>query len=130
MFVSNALSIQPEKIYEIFGNLKGIVEEFKDIFKCKNDLTIIKISKVYDYYLKLIFKNAKKDLEKKVKTIKDGNKNLTKNKYDLDDKIVKKMDDLFSKKDFNITKDALKKATRLFITIVFYREKDKEIKIK
>ena len=40
------------------------------------------------------------------------------------------MDDLFSKKDFNITKDALKKATRLFITIVFYREKDKEIKIK
>ena len=124
------MSIQPEKIYEIFGNLKGIVEEFKDIFKCKNDLTIIKISKVYDYYLKLIFKNAKKDLEKKVKTIKDGSENLTKNKYDLDDKIVKKMDDLFSKKDFNITKDALKKAIRLFITIIFYREKDKEIKIK
>ena len=92
------MSIQPEKIYEIFGNLKGIVEEFKDIFKCKNDLTIIKISKVYDYYLKLIFKNAKKDLEKKVKTIKDGNKNLTKNKYDLDDKIVKKLDDFFQKK--------------------------------
>ena len=38
------------KIYEIFGNLKGITEEFKDIFKCKNDLTIIKISKIYDYY--------------------------------------------------------------------------------
>ena len=107
------------KIYEIFGNLKGITEEFKDIFKCKNDLTIIKISKIYDYYLKLVFKYVKKDLEKKVKTIKDGNKNLTKNKYDLDDKIVKKMDDLFSKKDFNITKDALKKAIRLFITIIF-----------
>ena len=29
------------------------------------------------------------------------------------------MDDLFSKKDFNITKDALKKAIRLFITIIF-----------
>ena len=107
------------KIYEIFGNLKGIAEEFKDIFKGKNGLTIIKISKIYDYYLKLVFKYVKKDLEKKVKTIKDGNKNLTKNKYDLDDKIVKKMDDLFSKKDFNITKDALKKAIRLFITIIF-----------
>jgi hypothetical protein len=78
----------------------------------------------------LIFKYVKKDLEKKVKTIKDGNKNLTKNKYNLDDKTVKKMDDLYSKKDFNTTKDALKKAIRLFITIIFYREKDKEIKIK
>ena len=78
------------KIYEIFGNLKGIAEEFKDIFKGKNGLTIIKISKIYDYYLKLVFKYVKKDLEKKVKTIKDGNKNLTKNKYDLDDKTVKK----------------------------------------
>ena len=47
------------KIYEIFGNLKGILEEFKDIFKGKNDLTIIKISKINDYYLKLIFKYAK-----------------------------------------------------------------------
>ena len=47
------------KIYEIFSNLKGILEEFKDIFKGKNDLTIIKISKINDYYLKLIFKYAK-----------------------------------------------------------------------
>ena len=47
------------KIHEIFGNLKGILEEFKDIFKGKNDLTIIKISKINDYYLKLIFKYAK-----------------------------------------------------------------------
>ena len=122
------------KIYEIFDKLKGIAEEFKDIFKGKNDLTVIKISKIYDYYLKLIFKYAKKDLEKyqekKVKTIKEGNKNPTKNKYDLDDKIIKKLDDLFSKKDLTITKDALKEAIRLFITIVLYREKDKEIKIK
>ena len=128
--MSNILSIRPEKIYEIFGNLKGIVEKFKDVFKCKNDLTVMKISKVYDYYFKLIFKYAEKDLEKKVKTMKDGDKNLTKNGCDLDGEIVKKTDDLFSKKDFNITKDALKKATRLFITIIFYREKDKEIKIK
>ena len=122
------------KIYEILDKLKGIAEEFKDIFKGKNDLTVIKISKIYDYYLKLIFKYAKKDLEKfqekKVKAIKEGNKNQTKNKYDLDDKIVKKLDDLFSKKDLTITKDALKEAIRLFITIVLYREKDKEIKIK
>ena len=40
------------------------------------------------------------------------------------------MDDLFSKKDFNTTKDALKKAIRLFTTIIFYREKNKEIIIK
>ena len=47
------------KIYEIFGDLKGILEEFKDTFKGKNDSTTIKISKINDYYLKLIFKYAK-----------------------------------------------------------------------
>jgi hypothetical protein len=52
------------KVFEIVENLKSIPEDFKNIFKNKNDLTVNKITNIFDYYLMLIFKYVKKDIEK------------------------------------------------------------------
>ena len=58
---------------------------------------------------------------------KDEEKNPINN---LDDKTIKKLDDLFKKEDNIITKESLRIAIRLFISIILYREKDKVNKIQ
>jgi len=132
------------KIYDVLLNLKGISNDFINIFKNKNDLIVKKVSKIYDYYLKLIFKYVKKEIEKyqdkkeieeekeeknnKEKTNKD--KKDEKPKFNLDDKTIKKLNDYFSNEDLTITKEYLLEALRLFMTIILYREEDKENKIK
>ena len=134
------------KIYDVLLNLKGISNDFIIIFKNKNDLIVKKVSKIYDYYLKLIFKYVKKEIEKyqDKKEIEEEKKNEEKNtkektnkdkkdakpKFNLDDKTIKKLNDYFSKEDLTITKEYLLEALRLLMTIILYREEDKENKIK
>ena len=134
-------------IYEVLSNLKGISNDFINTFKNKNYLIVKKVSKLYDYYLKLIFKYVKKDIEQyqekkeieeskeieeknKIKEKVDKEKKDEKPYFNLEDKTIKKINDYFSKEDLIITKEALLEALKLFMTIILYREKDKENKIK
>ena len=105
------------------------------MFKKKNDLTVNKISNIYDFYLKLIFKYVKEDIAQYQEKIpdndnKDGKNGKQQNQKYFNEKIIQKLDEIFNKKDLIITKNLLATALRLFISIVLYREKDKENKIK
>jgi len=48
----------------------------------------------------------------------------------LDEKIINQLNEYFKKKDIIIGKEELENAIRIFITLVLFREKDKENKIK
>ena len=133
------------KICDINKNLKNIRKEFSEIFqekeqnkkqdkknvkgktnvKNKNNemdnlfgdavFNVSKITNIFAYFLELIFKYVKKDIAK----YQEENK---------EEKMVYNFDD----KDMIIKKSDLASAIRLFITLVLYREeeKDKEEKIK
>jgi len=112
---------------DIVKNTKNISKDFKDIFQDKKqdekekkgnlnvNLNVSKITNIFDFFLKLIFKYVKKDLEKYQE--KNGNIELI---YNLDDE------------DMTIKKRDLASAIRQFITLVLYRESenDKNKKIK
>ena len=105
------------------------------MFEKKNDLTVNKISNIYDFYLKLIFKYVKEDIVQYQEKIsdndnKDGKNGKQQNQKYFNEKIIQKLDEIFNKKDLIITKNLLATALRLFISIILYREKDKENKIK
>ena len=109
------------QISEIIKNIMNISKDFKDIFKDKNDdkdkeiyLTVNKTSNIFSYYLKLIFKYIKEDIEK----YQEKSSAIDKNK----------INSFFSKKSI-INKESLANAIRIFISVVLYREKDKD-KIK
>ena len=81
------------KILDIVDNdikiKNDLKDEFKNMFKKKNDLTVNKISNIYDFYLKLIFKYAKKDIvqyQEKIpdKDNRDGNKGKQQNQKHFD----------------------------------------------
>ena len=144
IFIKNLIKIKDEenpkidentKIFEIADKINGLHDDFKNMFKEKNDLTVNKISNIYLYYLKLIFKYVKdyiiqyqeKISNKDNKDIKEGEKE---NLIYFSEKKIKKLDEIFSKKDIIIKKESLSTALRLFITIVLYRENDKESKIR
>ena len=165
---------------DIIKNQKNISKDFQDIFKDKNDkgnndLIISKIPNLFDYYLKLIFKYIKKDIEKyqekienkkerdekkkkykvgdtkeessddkeninesdeKKKKYKEGDTKeesdndkeeiKEKQKFNLDEKIIQKLNNIFEEKEMIITKESLALAIRLFINLVLYRDKDKD----
>jgi len=124
---------------DIVKNQKNISEEFFNIFKNNDDLIINKIPNMFDYYLKLIFKYIKIDIEKhqEINKANDNNKGKPseekeEEKMYLDKKIIKKLDEIFSNKDIIIKKESLATAIRLFISLVLYREdeKDKDKRIK
>ena len=107
---------------EIVTNLNNISEDFKQLFQGnqrnnqdKNysnaNLNVSKITNIFDYFLKLIFRYVKEDIEKYQEKKSD---------YKLEDR------------DMAIKKEDLADAIRKFITLVLFREKDndKEIKIK
>ena len=115
---------------EIVKNLKNISNDFLEIFLDKqegdnkkedenipkaNNLNVSKITNIFDYFLKLIFKYVKEDIIKYQKKNKDA-----KSTYNLEDK------------DMVIKKKDLASAIRIFITLVLFREKekDKDNKIK
>ena len=102
----------------------------------RNDLVVNKIPNLFDYYLKIIFKYIKRNIEKyqekkeKEGDIKKENDNVKmeeeKPKFNLDEKIIKNLNNIFAEKDMIITKESLASAIRLFISLVLYREKEKE----
>ena len=109
------------KISEVIQGIKEISKDFKEMFEDNKDdnkkniyLTVNKTTNIFGYYLKLIFKYIKEDIKK-----------YQEKKSSLD---KKKLDSFFSKKPI-INKESLIRAIRIFISVILYREKDKE-KIK
>ena len=110
---------------EIVKNLKNISKEFKELFQDNNhdvqiklnknndnypkvNLNVSKIIDIFNYFLKLIFKYVKEDIEK------HHEKNIKKEVYNLNEK------------DMTLKKGDLASAIRLFITLILFREKEKE----
>jgi len=117
----------------------SISVDFKEIFEGKTELTVNKLSELFDYYLKLIFGDIKKEMmkyqeEKEQKEQKEAEKQKETNPKEvigyLDEKITTQLDEYYKKKDIIIGKEELENAIRLMITLVLFREKDKENKIK
>ena len=114
---------------EIVKNLKNISEDFRKIFQEKQqdknnpivNLTVSKITNIFDYFLKLIFKYVKKDIEQyqEKKEINKQEKEKNKIIYYLDDNLINSLDEIF-KKDMVIQKGDLASAIRLFITLVLF----------
>ena len=89
------------------------------IFEEKNDLTVNKTSEIFKYYLRLIFKDVKDE-------IKDYQEKLE--EKEIEDK-KNKLEEYYQKEPV-INKEDFEYAVRLFITLVLFREEDKENKIK
>jgi hypothetical protein len=89
-------------------------------FKEKNELTINKISEIFEYYIKLIYKDIKDQ-------IKDYQENFK--EKELEDK-KNKLKKYYEKESSLISKDDFESAIRLFISLVLFREEDKVNKIK
>ena len=109
-------------IYEIneqFG--QNISKEFISIFKDKKELIVKKIFRFFYYYLKLIYKYVKEEIEKYQEK--------------LDEEQKKKINNFFIESDENnskiiISKEDFATSIRLFITLILFREEDKKSKIK
>jgi hypothetical protein len=84
-----------------------------------------KLTNIYDYYLKLIFKYIKEDIQQYQKE-----KDEEKNPNYFEEEIIKKFEEIFLQKDIIIDKESLASAIRLFISVVLFREEDRENKIK
>ena len=118
---------------DIVKNQKNISQDFLNIFKNNDDLIVNKIPSMFDYYLKIIFKYIKKDIEKYQEINKANAQNkensketkIEENLY-LDEKVLKKLDEIFGNKDIIIKKESLASAIRLFISLVLYREDEKD----
>ena len=108
------------KIYEVFEKLENnISKEFLSIFEEKEELTVNKTSELFEYFLKTIFKYVKED-------IKDYQEEL--DEKELENK-KNKLEEYYQK-DSLIKKEDFESAIRLFLTLVLFREEDKENKIK
>ena len=64
------------------------------------------------------------EVKEEIKNYQDQNNN-----YQLEEEIIEKLNEFFDKEPL-ISKDDFKRAIRLFITLVLFREEDKENKIK
>ena len=110
-------------IFEVIEKLKdNLSKEFFTIFEDKNDLTINKTSEIFEFYLKLIFKYIKDDINEYQEPIEKN----------LETSIKLQLDNYYQKEDEHIiiSKYNLASAIRLFITLVLFTEDDKENKIK
>ena len=109
---------------DIIKNKKNVSDDFVELFQDKNNsnvnFNVSKITNIFDYFLKLIFKYVKEDIEKHQEE-KDKKGNIKK----------KILDEMF-KTDMIIKKEDLSSAIRIFITLVLFRENenDKDTKIK
>jgi len=106
------------KIYEISNEINSITSNnFMQIFDKQNGLTIDKTSEIFEYFLKVIFDEIKKEIKKYQVNLDEKTSEMI-NKYN-----EKEKKHIISKKD-------LAYAIRLFITLVLIQEGDKEQKIK
>ena len=104
---------EESKIYEILNKLQGkISENFIEIFRSKEGLTIDKTPEIFEYYLKSIYE--------------DVNAEISKYQIELDDDSKEKIE----KYSYHINKEEFAHAIRLFMTLVLFLEDDKENKIK
>ena len=104
---------EESKIYEILNKLQGkITDNFIEIFRSKEGLTIDKTPEIFEYYLKSIYE--------------DVNSEIKKYQIELDDNSKK----LINNYSYHINKEDFAHAIRLFMTLVLFLEDDKENKIK
>ena len=115
-------------IYEVLTTIENSISpDFLKIFDKKNELNVSKIPEILNYFIKLIFKDIKEDIKKYQEQQEQKQNKAGK---DEDKTILSQLNTYFDKKDIIIGKDDLENAIRLFITLVLFREKDKENKIK
>ena len=91
-----------------------------------------KISDIFNYYLKLIFGDIKREIikyQERLQDQKDTKPNI-KNTENILETTKEYLDNYFNKQDIIIGKDELENAIRLFTTLVLFREKYKDNKIK
>ena len=100
-----------EKIYVVIDKLKDKIKYLNNLFENNNSLTIDKTLDIFEYYLKVIYKNVSSELKEY--------------QEDLDDNLKEKLNKFYSKSHF-INKKDLAQAIRIFITLVLFREDDKE----
>ena len=116
--IENDIS-EESKIYEVIDKIKDQFSPyFIKIFENNDGLTIDKTSSIFDFYLKLVYENAMKEIKDYQVDLDDESIKVINEYYQQDQKKL-----LISKKDFSC-------ALRLFITLILLPEEDKEKKIK
>ena len=112
------------KIVEILKNIDfDVSNEFLTIFDETSELIVNKIFKIFNYYLLMILPEIKGEIRnyQEITEFEIGNK--------LENNLSPKLNEYFQKQPI-INKEDLEDTIRLFITLVLFREKDKENKIK
>jgi hypothetical protein len=110
-------------ICDILKNIEeSISPDFLRIFDEKKELTVNKAFDIFNYYLQLIFKDIKDEIEKY--QIQNEKKNQ------LDKNTINQLDIYFKNENIIISKEELENAIQIFISLVLFREKDKDLKIK
>ena len=105
-------------IYEIIEKLKdNVSNDFLVIFKDKNGLTIDKITELFEYYLKLIYDVV----ENEIKSYQED--------FKKEDNLKQKIKN-YNQKEHIIKEEDFSCAIRLFMTLVLFREEDKDKRIK
>ena len=113
------------KIYDILKNINSDVSnEFLAIFE-KKKITVHKIANIFNEYLLLIFS----DIKEEIKNYQEKSEFEFEKEYQLDEKSLHLLNEYFQK-EVVVNKEELKNAIRIFITLVLFREKDKENKIQ
>lgn len=98
----------------------------------KKELTVNKISDIFNYYLKLIFGDIQREIikyQERLQVQKDT-KPDNKNTENILETTKDYLDNYFNKKDIIIGKEDLENAIRLFTTLLSFKEKYKDNKIK
>jgi len=104
---------EESKIYEILNKFQGkISDNFIEIFRSKEGLTIDKTPEIFEYYLKSIYEDVSAEINEYQIELDDDSKNII---------------DIYS---YHINKEDFAHAIRLFMTLVLFLEDDKENKIK
>ena len=112
------------KIVEILKNIDfDVSNEFLTIFDETSELILNKIFKIFNYYLLMILPEIKGEIRnyQEITEFEIGNK--------LENNLSPKLNEYFQKQPI-INREDLEDTIRLFITLVLFREKDKENKIK
>ena len=122
-------------ISEINSQIENNVSpEFLQIFEDKKDLTINKTISLFEYFLKFIFNEIKKDLDD-YKSDFDNKKIEKKTKDELEKYFKKEEEDNDEENNINVNqkiidKNNLASAIRWFMILVLFGEEDKDNKIK
>ena len=115
-------------IYDIITkNLINISNDFFSIFNEQKKLTVNKLTELFNYYIQSIFEDVKNEInnfQEKFDTESDEDYQIMKERH------ITLLNKYFKKEKTLISKEDLESAIKKFITLVLFREKDKENKIK